>query len=406
MSKQNAQDGVLYEIEMFGGFRLAAGGKQITDSVNRTHQVWNLLEYLIANRAKSISQEELVDVLWPDGDSSSPANALKNLIYRIRIILQEYGIPNARDVIRYTRGSYGWDARFPCRVDTEQFEELIREAEKEGRADEERIASYSRVLALYKGDFLPGSSYEEWVVPLSGYYRAMYQKAVNRVCALLMQKQRYAEVVAICEKATAVDPFEESPHRYLIAALLRQNKQAAALQHYNYVTDLYYRELGVKPSDAMRELYHEIAGALSSMENDLDAIKEDLDEQERDGGAFCCEYEVFRNMYRLEARSAERTGQSVFIALLTAARRDGRAAEPREMARAMDLLLSAIRRSLRRGDVVSRYSGTQYVLMLPMLTLENGQMVLARILRAFRASQRQEEYCVHTMLQPLDTLER
>ena len=42
----------------------------------------------------------------------------------------------------------------------------------------------------------------------------------------------------------------------------------------------------------------------------------------------------------------------------------------------MDLLLEVIKTSLRRGDVVSRYSGAQFVIMLPALTYEDGDCLL------------------------------
>lgn len=53
----------------------------------------------------------------------------------------------------------------PTTVDTEEFERLIREAdEKDGQAAEQ-LKLYLLALSYYKGDLLPKSSFEEWVVP-------------------------------------------------------------------------------------------------------------------------------------------------------------------------------------------------------------------------------------------------
>ena len=54
-----AENETVFHIEMLGGFKLTVGDKVISDTISRTHQLWNLLEYLIAFRHKTISQEEL-----------------------------------------------------------------------------------------------------------------------------------------------------------------------------------------------------------------------------------------------------------------------------------------------------------------------------------------------------------
>ncbi|MEG1849922.1 MAG: winged helix-turn-helix domain-containing protein, partial [Oscillospiraceae bacterium] len=72
------------KIKMLGCFELSVGENKINDTSNRTHQIWNLLKYLIINRKLAVSQAELIDALWPDEGSDSPSNALKNLVYRCR----------------------------------------------------------------------------------------------------------------------------------------------------------------------------------------------------------------------------------------------------------------------------------------------------------------------------------
>lgn len=50
--------------------------------------------------------------------------------------------------------------------------------------------------------------------------------------------------------------------------MIHQGKQQQALSHYNYVTDLFYRELGVSPSEPLRNLYREISKTVNSVETD------------------------------------------------------------------------------------------------------------------------------------------
>lgn len=388
------------DICMLGRFSITQGQLSISDSYNRTHQLWNLLEYLIAFRSKTVSQEELISVLWPDESSENPANALKNLIYRIRTTFSGLGFPFARDMILFHRGSYHWNNGLDCTVDVEEFERLI--AEGSAAEDvEKKLGCFMEAINLYEGDFLPGSSCEEWVISLSAYYRSKYFSCVFETLDLLMDRNAFEEARKIAEKAIVIDPFEEHAHAFLIRALIRQDKQNQALEHYRHITDLFYRELGVKPSGTLRSLYREITKSVNNVESDLDMIREDLAERNAPAGAFCCDYEVFKNMYRVEARAASRSGEAIFVGLITVSDTENNVPELRLLARGMDHLLECIRLSLRKGDVVSRFSPTQYVLMLPTLTYENGEMVLERIRRRFRQEFRNKDFRIHTTLQPL-----
>ncbi|MEG2173880.1 MAG: BTAD domain-containing putative transcriptional regulator [Oscillospiraceae bacterium] len=391
-------------IKMLGGFEMTIEGHTISDTVGRTYRLWNLLEYLIANRNKFISQEELIVALWPEDNSDNPTNALKNLIYRIRTTLTSAGISCAKEMIVYHTGAYHWNNMIVCDVDHERFDHLAQQAQDCHLSSTQRINIGLEALALYRGDFLPLSAFEQWVVPLSAYYHAAYLRCALATCELLLEQQRYDEIYALCTRAFEIDRFEESLHYYYIKVLLAQGKAALALEHYNYVNDLFYRELGVRPTEGMRRLYREIAGTLGSIETDLNVIKDDLNEKENITGAFYCNYEVFKNMYRIEARAAARTGQTVFIGLLTVTDLNGEVPQHAELNRGMEELLATVLKSLRRGDVIARFSATQYVLMLPTLTYENGEMVLNRICKRYR-----REYCAHALkitasLKPLEPI--
>jgi tetratricopeptide (TPR) repeat protein len=224
---------------------------------------------------------------------------------------------------------------------------------------------------------------------------------VREAGSLLLKLERVREVLPLCEKAILIDPFEEVVHKLMIFALVRQGRHQEALRHYRYVNDLFYRELGVRPSESMRRLYDKITQAIHNTETDLDIIKESLKEPEANG-AFTCDYEVFKNVYRLEARAASRLGRSVFLGLLTLLDDNDLAPATDVLTPEMDRLLAVINTSLRKGDVISRFSASQYILMLPNLTFENGQMVLDRIGRRFDVKNRTHGVHLSCTLHPMD----
>ena len=392
------------QVSMLGGFRLQANGHEVDESLNRARQLWNLLEYLIAFRHRDISPDELVDVLWHNDEIDNPSSALKNLVYRVRTILVSLGIPGAKNMILCQRGTYSWNNALTTTVDIEEFERLIREADEKESQPAEQLDLYMQALSYYKGDLLPKSAFEEWVVPLSTYYHSLYVKCVEKTIRLLMDAGRYQEIAHIAQQAIVIDQFEESFHEALILAQIAMGNQQRAMAHYEHVTNLFYRELGVKPSERLRNLYREIIKNVQHVETDLEIIKEDLREASLACGAFFCEYEVFKNIYRLEARAAERTGQSVFLLLLTVTDTQGQIPAIKLLNNSMDRLRDCLLHSLRRNDVVSRFSATQFVVMLSSLTFENSLMVQDRILGRFKRENPRIAVRIHPKLQPMDPI--
>ena len=74
-------------ITMFGQFSISYRDKRLCENEYRGSKMISLLEYLISQRGREITQNELIDLLW--SDSKNPANALKTLVHRTRAMLDE-----------------------------------------------------------------------------------------------------------------------------------------------------------------------------------------------------------------------------------------------------------------------------------------------------------------------------
>ena len=174
-----------------------------------------------------------------------------------------------------------------------------------------------------------------------------------------------------------------------------------ALEHYQRTTDMFYNEFAITPSERLKALYKLIRDKKHGITTDLSIIPESMQEENQSQGAFFCEYSVFRDLYQLEKRSIERTGDSIFLCLLTICEEDGELPKSFIMNRAMTHLATAIASSLRQGDAYTRYSVSQYMIMLPTASYENGEMVLLRIIRNFRKLYIRKELVVNYSLQAI-----
>ncbi|MBO7402023.1 MAG: diguanylate cyclase [Lachnospiraceae bacterium] len=371
----------IIHIKMLGEFSLTYKGNVISDKDNRSKKVWTLLEYLVAFHDKEISQSTLIDLLWSDEKSDDPFNSLKTLLHRARVLLDGLNHPSQKLIV-HRRDSYGWNTSIPYDLDTDMFEALCTKAAQPTLSDGERQPLYEQAMELYKGEFLPKNNSDTWAVSLASHYQSTYTKLVYDYCDLLARQGAYDRVVEICNQAVMFDPYDEHIHYLLIDALYRSGQQKKSIQRYQAVITMFYDKFGLSPSKELTNLYQEIIKTENATEVDLNIIQNDLKEKNAERSAYKCEYSVFQNLYRIEARAAARSGLSVFLCLITlqsTARKDAVS----HQTKAMNRMSNTIASTLRSGDVFARYSINQFIIMLPSTSYENCTMIGERILKRF-----------------------
>ncbi|MEG0020673.1 MAG: winged helix-turn-helix domain-containing protein, partial [Oscillospiraceae bacterium] len=81
----------LIRINMLGDFSISSKGVTVSED-ELSRQLCVLLSYLVVNKTQNISCDELSAVLWPNEIANS-SGALKNLVYRLRKVLQDNNFP-------------------------------------------------------------------------------------------------------------------------------------------------------------------------------------------------------------------------------------------------------------------------------------------------------------------------
>lgn len=384
-SEAGMNQGIL-EIQMLGDFSLRYGDRMLSGDKARGKQIWNFLEYIMVNRHKEISMDGLIQALWSEDETEDPANALKNLAYRLRTTLKQALGLETENCIVYKHGAYVWNKDIACSIDTDELEEAYKATQQKDLCGDELFAQYKKIVDLYKGNFMPHSSFKEWVIPLTVYYQRIFMESVAAYCELLLEKADYRTVEEVCRRAIAVDPFVEENHAMLIRAFIGSNNHDKAIAHYNYVNKLFYDELGVRPSDTLTELYHEATKKSAAAELNITLIKDDLKEAKEILGAVYCNYEEFKMVYQLEARAALRSGKSVFLGLITATGKQKKELSRNNFDETFEKIKNSIVSSLRKDDLVTRYGRTQFLILLANLTYENSSMVLDRLVEKINGS--------------------
>ena len=369
------------KITMFGEFSVSYNDNTISEQSKRSKKLWLLLQYLVVHHGHSVNQTELIDVLNGDDEGVNPASALKTQIHRLRDILGELGCEE--QIIVCINGAYSINSEINLEIDAEEFEAAFKEAGN-AKNKSEKLKLILKAVNLYVGDFLAKSAYEAWVVPLNTYYRSIYSKAVRIAIELLGEAGKLHDIIAICSKATTINPYDEFVHYSHIKALAELGDQEGAKRQYETVTHLMMNKFGITPSKELMELYETAIKTKKSIQSDIDVVISDLLEQRPVAGAFFCEYQIFKHLYQLEIRDAQRTGVSINVCLLTISGSDGELPSQNPLNKAMQRLQDCISRSLRGSDIFARYSVSQFVILLSNTNEQTGELIMKRIEKAFR----------------------
>jgi DNA-binding SARP family transcriptional activator len=371
------------QINLLERFTVWVDGLDITGQVSKSRKGISLLQYLILQQGVSVPNRQLYETLWPSDESSNPESALKTLISRMRSILGRYSQKLSR-CIQTDRGAYRFQTGLDIDVDLFEFMRLDRTLSQKKDVQDEDAPLYERAVALYQGDLLSDAGTQEnWATAYHIELHGIYLQLVYRYVAYLEQRENFEEVGYVCRKALEIDAFDERLHIALMNAMLKRGSINEALMQHKHATEIYYKYLGVQPTEGIQEFYKKILSADRSLDESLSYICKELKSGSANVGAFVCEYAIFKEIFNLQVRNLERVDLHIYIMLVMLHSVDGKTMEPMKLNQMMNGLQEVMRTNLRKGDVVSQFSASQFALLLPMNAKENGAIVMERVKHAF-----------------------
>ena len=392
-------------VNMLGTFSIQYGEKSVDDRSNRMKKVWLLLAYLIFCRNSSTTQDNYLSLLRGAGsdESADPNGRLKAIFYRARTMLNQIDEAAGRDWIVRKNGTYAWNTEIPLRLDAEEFEVLCKQAETEPD-NHRRLDLYLQALELYQGDFLPKLSVEPWVMPIHAYYHQMFLNASEQALTLLGANERWDEAAALCERALKIEPYSETIYQHLMRARIARKDRAGAQRAYEEMSELLFSLFGVMPSEESRALYREASRKEGTSTVPAGTVREQLKETSGAKGAMYCEYDFFKLLYQVQARAILRSGDVIHIALFSVHGIRGKELPRRSLDLAMNNLQELLVGNLRQGDIVTRCSVSQLIVMLPQANYENSCAVCQRLLKTFSRQYPHSPVDIHYIVHPLEPL--
>ncbi|MGN1024502.1 MAG: BTAD domain-containing putative transcriptional regulator [Lachnospiraceae bacterium] len=366
----------ILHITMFGGFSMQYGDQEIVLGRNTTAKFVQLLQLVWLYGDRGLSKAQIVRELYDVDDLSNPNNSFNNLLFQTRRQMVAAGLPKEDYVIRRNK-LYLPDPVVPLDIDTERFEKLIEQAQAT-EDPKEKNDFYRKALEIYRGELLPESATQAWVVTESIRLQKLFSEAVRYTGAYAKKTKDYDAMFHIYEQAARIYPDEDWQADQIDALICKEEYQQA-YQLYDQTVKLYSEEMGLPPSDQMLENYRKMSQKLTNQESRIGEIQSSLQE-DPDSGAYFTTLPGFIDTYRVLERNMERLGYSVFLLLCNLVDYEGKPFVNRDKLQARsETLRQCISSSLRRGDIFTRYSASQYLVLLVGSDREGCDVVANRI---------------------------
>lgn len=371
----------ILKVTMLGRFSVTWGDKVIAFKRTTSTKVLQLFQILLYTKETGIQRTRLLDYLYSRDELADMANNLRVTSHRLKKMLVDAGMPEY-DYIQIKKGIYKWNSPMEVEVDALKFAKLIEQA-KEVQDTECQMKMLEEACRIYRGEFLPELSGEDWALLESVEYKKLYEKALKKVCDYKKVQKEYQKVLELSRTASEIYPFDEW-QSVMMEALVSMNSYKEAIQVYEDTAKFFFAELGISPSEKMMHQFKQMSERVSYKPQVLNDICGGLKEESEEKGAYYCSFPSFRDTYRLVSRIIERNGQSVYLMLVTLTDGKGRPLQNKERLKVLSEELGhTIKCSLRKGDSYTRYSPNQFLILLVGAKLENCPQIFDRITKYF-----------------------
>lgn len=232
-------------IRLFGTIRVEDGGNVLTISSAAQRRILGRLA-LAANGV--VSQDALVDLLWPDDPPRTAIASVQNQVHRLRSLL-------GAERIASTAPGYALLID-PIDIDIHRFAIVLSrptEPKPAHPVEQARVelADLESALALWSGPPLDEFADESWARPTVVRLTEQHVIAQERRIEALLTLRRIDDAVPAAEALCEQEPLRERAHGLLMRGLAQQGRAVEALRVFHKFRERTVRETGLEPSASL-----------------------------------------------------------------------------------------------------------------------------------------------------------
>ena len=240
------------EIKLLGSFHAARSGAPLTGF--DSDKVRALLAYLAVESERPHRRERLAGLLWPEFSERAARTNLRRALSNLRQVTGDRQADPPFLLI--TRQTIQSNQRSDYALDVTSFTAQL----SGGDGHSSETARLEEAVALYQGDFLEGFSlpdsapFEAWTLVTRESLRGQAIRALFHLAAAYEKQGTYEKALQHARRLVLLAPYQEAAHQQLMRLLALCGQRNEALAHYEQLSKILDKELGVAPSSQTQEV--------------------------------------------------------------------------------------------------------------------------------------------------------
>ncbi len=238
----------LFQIHTLGRFAVLKNGEPMDFAGKASRKPLELLKALIASGGNEVSQNSLIDALWPELEGDHAHQSFEMALSRLRKLLGE-SVLVLKDLRLTLDARYVWlDARA-----VERVLQRLEAALQSGAAPLELDVLERQLGSLYTGHFLPGET-EAWALERRERLRNGFLRALEKLGTHYEARGDRVRAARCYQSGLEVEPLSETLYYRLICCYRSLGQSAEALAVYRRCRQTLTTLLGVPPSREIEAL--------------------------------------------------------------------------------------------------------------------------------------------------------
>ena len=377
-------------VQMLGGFSITVGDEKLDLGSNSKANFLKLTEIVLLRGMGGVSKRDLIDGIFGHKSLLDENNSLNNLLHQARTQLKKAGMPG-RKIIDGKRGVYAPENNpdYEYILDVQEFEDVCLKAKSE-KKDDKKLYYYQKAFGIYGGELLPEFATDYWVILESVRLKRLYDDVVDFLGKHYKEAEDFEALFDLYDKANKIYP-DNGWQIEIIDALILRKEYKTAYELYTKCAHYYQDELEVPIPDALRSCYERLSDNVRVVTDDIRQIQANIIRKDeklksemgtRKIGAYLCPFTSFIDVYHVLRRNLERRGSSIFMMLCTLVDYEGKPIQNQEKLNARaEILQQSLSEGLRKGDVYTKYSSSQYLILLIGTKREDCAIIYQRLSR-------------------------
>ena len=219
----------------------------------------SLLALMLVNSNQIVSTDRILDELWGEAAGSGKQNALWVHVSNLRSALEPERPARSEGTILLTRSPGYLLTVESTQLDSARFEALVAEARALLSSDPAAAALvFAEALALWRGRALEEFTYESFAQAEINRLESLRLDAVEGRIEADLARGLSRQLVGELQGLVREHPLRERFTALLMTALYRSQRQAEALRAYSQLRARLGTELGIEPSEPLRDLEEQI----------------------------------------------------------------------------------------------------------------------------------------------------